>query len=117
MTQINHRQVIIDALLKRDGDNCQLCEEPFKPYAPPPIDHIIASSVGGPHSLDNLQLAHSLCNISKGNRPMSQLVYHNVIKRRDLAEAAIKDCAENKMAAARKLRISVRTLYRWIALP
>jgi 5-methylcytosine-specific restriction endonuclease McrA len=33
------------------------------------VDHIVPLSLGGPHTLDNAQLAHLRCNAIKGNRP------------------------------------------------
>lgn len=67
---------LVAYLYDRDYGICQLCNclvEPrgdFKPYDPeqPSVDHIVPLSLGGTHSLDNLQLAHLRCNLSKGNR-------------------------------------------------
>ena len=66
--------VTVAQLIERDGKDCQLCHSPinFKVRHPealaPVIDHAIPISLGGPHSLDNTQLAHSVCNSAKGNR-------------------------------------------------
>jgi hypothetical protein len=55
-----------------DGWICGLCSRPVNPeYAwPSPfsasLDHIIPVALGGPHTLDNVQLAHLRCNIRKG---------------------------------------------------
>lgn len=32
------------------------------------VDHIVPLSLGGAHSLENVQLAHLFCNMRKGNR-------------------------------------------------
>lgn len=55
-------------LLKRDGPNCYSChgemdffarnDDPWRAS----IDHIIPKSKGGSDKIDNLRLAHSLCN-------------------------------------------------------
>lgn len=34
----------------------------------PSLDHVIPMSKGGAHSYANTQLAHWLCNVTKGNR-------------------------------------------------
>ena len=60
---------------------CQLCDEPipdreFDKHDPemPSIDHIIPISRGGSHALDNLQLAHYFCNLSKHNKLEDELI-------------------------------------------
>src|SRR5690606_30528426 len=65
----------IARLRERDGDDCQLCgavidfslrkEDTFMCVS---VDHITPRSLGGSNDEANLQLAHLLCNISKGNR-------------------------------------------------
>jgi hypothetical protein len=57
------RQQVID----RDGYVCQLCLGDVEP-SDVHLDHIRPWSKGGPHTLDNLQVTHSLCNIIKGAR-------------------------------------------------
>ena len=58
----------------RDGWVCGLCAEPVSRNATYPdplsasLDHVIPLSRGGSHSLDNVQLAHLACNVSKGAR-------------------------------------------------
>lgn len=53
---------------------CQLCHEQVDPKLKLPdqmcasLDHIIPMSRGGPHLYTNVQLAHLLCNMFKGNR-------------------------------------------------
>ncbi|HET7736456.1 MAG TPA: HNH endonuclease [Nocardioidaceae bacterium] len=59
-------------LFDRDGWICGLCSEPIPSDLrwPEPlsasVDHIIPLSKGGRHTLDNVQAAHLICNISKG---------------------------------------------------
>lgn len=57
------RQKVID----RDGLLCGLCGCRVE-LADIHIDHIHPRSLGGRDTLDNLQVAHSFCNMSKGNR-------------------------------------------------
>lgn len=56
------------AVIERDGLICQLC---FRAVAPNDVhlDHIRAWSLGGPTTLDNLQVTHSRCNTRKGASP------------------------------------------------
>lgn len=54
-------------VIERDGYVCQLCGGEVDP-ADVHIDHITPWSLGGRSTLDNLQVAHSTCNLRKGNR-------------------------------------------------
>lgn len=61
------------AIYKRDNWTCQLCGTPVdksatKSGARPTLDHIIPQSHGGPHTADNLRLAHGACNSRRSNR-------------------------------------------------
>ncbi len=59
---------------ERDGWTCQLCGEPVDRAAtwPDPwvatLDHVRAVTRGGAHAEDNVQCAHWICNLLKGNR-------------------------------------------------
>ena len=61
------------AIYERDGWRCQLCRKKVNPKLSPnadwaaSLDHIIPQSHGGPHTPDNLQLAHRMCNAMKCN--------------------------------------------------
>lgn len=55
------------AVIKRDGYVCGLCGGGVDPEDVH-IDHITPWSRGGKHEVNNLQVAHSLCNLRKGNR-------------------------------------------------
>lgn len=58
---------------------CWLCGKPVDctadwrigPLAPT-IDHVIPSSRGGSDDLDNLKLAHAVCNTARGDRPPTE---------------------------------------------
>lgn len=56
-----------DRVIARDGLVCKLCGDPVEPWDVH-VDHIHPFSLGGADSPDNLQVAHSRCNIRKGNR-------------------------------------------------
>ena len=55
------------AVINRDGLVCQLCGGDVLP-GDVHIDHVVPWSRGGQHTLGNLQVAHSRCNIRKGAR-------------------------------------------------
>ena len=55
------------AVIARDGYTCQLCGGGVEP-GDVHLDHIKPFSKGGPTTVHNLQVTHSLCNIRKGNR-------------------------------------------------
>lgn len=58
----------------RDNWICQICSRPVEPDLawPAPLsktlDHVQAVTRGGSHKIDNLQTAHWICNVTKGNR-------------------------------------------------
>jgi 5-methylcytosine-specific restriction endonuclease McrA len=62
------------AVIARDGHRCGICGRPVDASlrAPHPfclsIDHVVPISAGGDDSLANLQVAHLLCNVVKGDR-------------------------------------------------
>jgi predicted nucleic acid-binding Zn ribbon protein len=62
------------AIYERDGWMCMLCGDPVMrdervphPLAPT-LDHVVALANGGTHEPSNVQLAHFLCNCTKGHR-------------------------------------------------
>lgn len=60
---------------RRDGGICQLCQHPVDKSLKGPhplsrsLDHVIPLSLGGGHTYANVQLAHLICNVRKGNDP------------------------------------------------
>lgn len=63
--------VNLSYIIERDHGRCGLCHKPVRAKRGrrgPSIDHIIPLSVGGTHTLDNVQLAHLVCNWIKNNR-------------------------------------------------
>ena len=61
-------------LREQDGDLCQLCLVPIDFSLPVrtrwsrAVDHIVPLGGGGPDTLDNLWLVHTVCNSRKGAR-------------------------------------------------
>lgn len=68
--------ITLRKLIKRDGLRCAICGEMCDPndhtwtkyIGPkyPTIDHIIPMANGGGHVWDNVQVAHAICNSTKG---------------------------------------------------
>ena len=71
------RHEIRQVLLKRDGMGCYLCgipvdfkgsyiqgQEGWEHY--PHLEHVIPVSKGGSDELENIKLAHAICNVRKG---------------------------------------------------
>ena len=54
-------------VIERDGLLCGLCGKAVSANDVH-IDHVIPLALGGPTTIDNLQVAHSTCNIKKGAR-------------------------------------------------
>lgn len=75
------KDITLQKLARRDGDQCMLCGlfVDWNDYEVtddvvvcgnmyPSIDHITPISFGGVHSWDNVQLAHRICNSRKSNK-------------------------------------------------
>lgn len=56
-----------ERVIERDGNVCQLCGGDVEPDDIH-IDHVIPVALGGPTEVQNLQVAHSICNMRKGAR-------------------------------------------------
>jgi len=52
-------------ILERDLGLCGICGDAVDP-ASYHVDHVIPMTKGGTHEPDNVQVAHPLCNLSKG---------------------------------------------------
>lgn len=65
---------LIPDLIKRDGTDCGICGDDIDSDLKFPhprsltVDHVLPRSLGGLDSLDNLRLAHALCNSTRQNR-------------------------------------------------
>ena len=74
LASVEHEEIAASEIYERDGWRCGICGKRVnkKLKYPDPLsstlDHIIPLSLGGPHTKSNLQLAHYICNITKGNR-------------------------------------------------
>lgn len=73
------RGLNITRLMARDGSNCTICGEPLDRAEPTrgngkaiSFDHIVPRSEGGSDRLENLRLAHRLCNSLRGRDPVQE---------------------------------------------
>jgi hypothetical protein len=76
----SHRRAGEDFTLReiaeRDGWRCHLCGDrvPDRQYEArdkdPTIDHLVPISHGGPHTRDNVALAHNRCNWERSDKPI-----------------------------------------------
>lgn len=60
------REVIVPAVIERDGGWCHLCGRPGATTA----DHLVPWAHGGTDDMDNLAAAHIDCNRRRGDRPV-----------------------------------------------
>lgn len=66
--------VRLSGIVERDGQSCRLCgcDVDLTLRYPHPmsksLDHVVPLSRGGAHTIENVQLAHLRCNMSKGAR-------------------------------------------------
>ena len=74
MASVEHEEFIASEIYERDRWRCGICGKKVNKklrhpdLLSPTLDHITPLSLGGPHTRDNVQLAHYICNIKKGNR-------------------------------------------------
>lgn len=60
---------IADEVYQRDGEVCRYCKKTTRPFT---IDHILPRSKGGSDELDNLTISCVSCNLSKGDKLLSE---------------------------------------------
>lgn len=72
-----HRWQRVTRLMARDGMGCAICGEPLDRHVRDPndeayitFDHIVPRARGGVDKLDNLRLAHRVCNSERGCDPV-----------------------------------------------
>lgn len=56
-------------IAERDGMICHLCRLPVAADQLS-FDHVIPIALGGPHTEDNIRVAHLICNVKRGTRPL-----------------------------------------------
>lgn len=67
-----------DKVAERDGHNCYLCGQKVDMSLPrtsrygATLDHVIPLSKGGTDTMDNVKLAHWICNIQKSDKSLEE---------------------------------------------
>ena len=90
----------VEALRKRDGGKCWLCDKPMNFKAErnsdnaPSREHLIAESREGPNTLDNLVLCHTACNRELKDLPLVDKIRMRETRR----EVAWKSAVRKRLA-------------------
>ena len=90
----------VEALRKRDGGKCWLCDKPMHFKAErnsefaPSREHLIAESRDGPDMLDNLVLCHTICIRELKDLPLVE----KIRMREQRREVAWKSAMRKKLA-------------------
>lgn len=61
--------VRLDVVYERDGGACHICHCPVA-RTDATLDHLIPVADGGPHTYQNVALAHRSCNARRGRQPV-----------------------------------------------
>ena len=83
----------VGAVYERDEWCCQLCNVPVDSSLRYPdqwcatLDHEVPLSRGGSHTYSNVQLAHAICNITKG----AGVVDHSTLRKRAILRMILAD--------------------------
>ena len=59
---------LLSELCREQRGVCGICKQRIEPWERMHIDHIVPRSKGGSDKRSNLQAAHAVCNLRKGNR-------------------------------------------------
>lgn len=73
-----HNSEMRAKLAKRDGPGCYFC---LLAMDKPTVEHLVPISKGGPTDTDNLVLCHEHCNVTAGNKPLSEKLEMRVTAR------------------------------------
>lgn len=88
------RREIVEALVERDGYACYLCDDQYTDTDGPTIEHVVPLARGGTWDMENLKLAHRLCNQRKGDRMFDE---NGVLEARD-RKIGYRERSANKRA-------------------
>jgi hypothetical protein len=75
------RPEVLESLIQRDGKACFYCGKAMK-ATDMTIEHILSQKSGGNNNLDNLAVAHKLCNAEAGSLPIVEKVKFLLNKRK-----------------------------------
>lgn len=100
------RKEKISIILNRDGAYCAICDKSFHPNSEITIDHWIPKAAGGTDEMDNLKLAHRVCNVWKGDRvpnedgtlpPRPKRVENNRLNKKALRDSICEKCNNGRL--------------------
>lgn len=69
LAQVPSETIELSVLYERDEGVCKLCHTACE-LGDASIDHIQCIAHGGHHTWDNVQLAHLMCNVRRGTKPI-----------------------------------------------
>lgn len=96
----------IDLLLARDGNQCWYCDKPinFELRSPSKLagtlEHLVAKSLGGKSTLDNLALCHAKCNAHLRDHPYATKLKMREAERRNREKQVSRKVSSGASAVA-----------------
>ena len=108
---MNTRKLLIELMIKVYGNHCTLCQGLFNEEDPPELDHTTPRHQGGSDTLDNLRLAHKVCNIVKGGGKRRNQAHTRLTTDEEIL-LMLAQCKGDKTKVAEMLAIPLRTVYR-----
>lgn len=94
------RSVIITTLIKRDGDLCFYCGEPFGDARLRTKEHLVGRTHGGPEHISNLFLSCEPCNVEAGHLSAPEKIRLRDRKRRGRGSLLLADLRPHVEALA-----------------
>jgi len=94
------RSVIVATILKRDGDVCFYCGEPFGDGRPRTKEHLVGRTHGGPDHISNLFLSCEPCNVEAGHLSAPEKIRLRDRKRRGRGSLLLADLRPHVEALA-----------------
>lgn len=79
LKSVPHEAITREAVFERDGWTCGICLQPIDKSLTYPdkmsasLDHVAPVSLGGAHTMDNVQAAHWLCNVRRGAQDLTEV--------------------------------------------
>lgn len=72
------RRACLEAYGHPVGWICYLCALPIAAESEAWVDHVIPQSKGGPNTVENLRWTHDLCNMRRGDKPLTAEQLHRL---------------------------------------
>ena len=112
------RRIIIDSIIKRDGEHCAFCNKKIESGEKIDIDHKIPTAKGGKDIIDNLRITHSQCHMARKKEKLIEakinikedFFYKENQKLVDKINKVLKENGDNRSKTAEVLKTSRRKL-------